>query len=118
MDVTFLNTLGKGGPSFKTSFSVKNQLQKRQYELEVLVPIAENLERDSEKFEKTTKIVKQKKKHPFLFKMKRALLCGYPQKEGFGRKAEKNEEEDIDKAFESFRRKTIATAASFASPIK
>ena len=112
-----MNTLGKGGPSFKRSFSVKNQLQKRQRELEVLVPIAENLERDSEKFEKTTKIVKQKKKHPFLFKMKRALLCGYP-KEGFGRKAEKNEEEDIDKAFESFRRKTIASAASFASPIK
>jgi len=64
--------------------------------------------------------VKKKKKYPLLFKIKTALLCGYNQENTPGRrKTNKSSEpeEDLDKIFESFRRKSLAAAANLSSPI-
>ena len=61
--------------------------------------------------------MKQKKKYPLLFKIKTALLCGY-NSEKRGKAGNGSEpEEDIDKMIQSFRRKSIAAAASLSSPI-
>jgi hypothetical protein len=83
----------------------------------VLVPIAQNLERDSQKFQKTTKIVKKKKKYPLLFKIKTALLCGYNSEKRGKTRNGSEPEEDIDKMIQSFRRKSLAAAASLSSPV-